>query len=380
MALLRSVAAALLAGACGAAAAASPFVLLPSTLKVRPHESPTQLFSTGAAGTPFEVLTARNEYESFQVAASGAMTIWNVVVDMPYEFTFEVHAIWNYYAAQPSDCTSQPGLWPDALIPVRDVWYHEARAAFPIQLEGPSTGGVWIDVFTPPATWAGNYSGDVVVTYNTTVGVRHTARLPFTMVVADLVLPSVSPRRAYFSYTASSPAFGPNYTVETMGQQYMDLGLMHRISLADAFLASPQLNSVKHLNMAAFDDKWGKYLRGTDTPFGLQDTRVTTFIMPSPICEDNFTMPGNPAVHAQQVYWAKMAQWFRDEGLLDAVELVDYTIDEPSDYWEWQELEARARVVHASDPAIRTLATTSMAQALAAGAASSIDLWVPIIK
>jgi hypothetical protein len=275
---------------------------------------------------------------------------------------FEVHAIWNYPVVQPSDCNSQPGLWPDALIPVRDLWYREARAAFPIRVDGQATGGVWIDVFTPPTMRPGNYSGSVTVTYNTTAYARNTTQLPFTMFVANVTLPSVSPRRTFFSYMAASASFGPNYTVETLGQQYMELGLMHRISLGDAFDASPQLNSVEEFNWTTFDAQWGKYLRGADMPFGLQGARVTTFIMPAPISDDEFATRELPDVEAQQQYWSNVSDWFRREGLLSSVMLVDHTIDEPADATHWQDLRVRAAVVRAADPAILTLATTSMAQ------------------
>jgi hypothetical protein len=72
----------------GVVAHGPPFVLLPSTLKVRPHQSPWQLFAAApnASGSGLAVLTAANEYESFQLAGSGSMWITDVAVDMEYDF------------------------------------------------------------------------------------------------------------------------------------------------------------------------------------------------------------------------------------------------------------------------------------------------------
>ena len=56
------------------------------------------------------------------------------------------------------------GLWPDALIPERDPYYGENRAAFPIDVAAGDKEIAWeSDVFVAAGAPAGEYTGELEV-------------------------------------------------------------------------------------------------------------------------------------------------------------------------------------------------------------------------
>lgn len=246
------------------------------------------------------------------------------------------------------------------------------------------SGSAWVDIFTPPSVPAGRYPGVVNVSYVcddcVPAGSEAWQQLSFTVAVSSLTLPSVSPYPSHFGYTYSSSFFPPDYPVELMAQQYMDLGLMHRITLSDAFGASDAINTQSTPNFTAFDSQWGKYLRGTDLPFGLSGTRATAFMLPQPFfC--NFANGSNSCAMQQVQYWKTVAAWINAQNIPAPFVVFDYSIDEPFAPWAWAELEARSAAVHSADANIAVLATTTIPWAQQANVPlSTVDLWVPIIN
>ena len=160
--------------------------------------------------------------------------------------------------------------------------------------------------------------------------------------------------------------------------RYLDLGLMHRVSLSNAFDASPELATRNPIDFPAFVARWGPYIDGVATPFGLRNTSVTAVQLPVPFCSQ-FVNATAACTKPQILYWSMVAGLFNQRGWLPL--LYDYTVDEPLANNNWDELLARGSAVHAADPRLRVLCTIDIPDAAGhPNETGVIDLWVPIIN
>lgn len=117
-------------------------------MQIRPNKTYyPEMFSRQSAelGVDEEKLllnAAKNEYESFQLAANGGndgVTIADIIVQVhdpaPQNrggsILATVHRQHYINITTVSDCDGGFGMWPDALIPAHDVFYKEKRNAFP---------------------------------------------------------------------------------------------------------------------------------------------------------------------------------------------------------------------------------------------------------
>jgi hypothetical protein len=326
--------------------------------------------------SPFTLTAAGNEYESFQVlCGSGPLVNVTMSVSLPSPLTSLLHAVAYYDAVNISDCNASPGRWPDPLIPAVDPWFSEVRNAFPFTIVAGTSRAAWVDVFVPHATPAGTYSGSVTVYSPTLAAAGGSLVLPLAVTVYNFSLPDVSPYATAFGYFGTPDLNASE--AETTALSYLQLGLMHRVTLSNAFDYSPDFNTAGTLNWTRFEQVWGPYLTGAELPFGLADAAVTAVQLPVPFCSQ-FVNATPACVDAQVSYWAEVAAWFRARGLEGR--LFDYTIDEPEYNGGWNELLARGAAVHAADPMLRVLCTVNMWQAAAHNATATIDLYVPIIN
>src|SRR5512138_775405 len=148
---------------------------------------------------------ARNEFESFQIVITGPATDVSAsasTLSGPAG-TIPASKIWLYredvltIPAPGGDLSSAtaddvPGRWPDALVPAVDEIYGEPRNAFPFSVASGETRAIWVDVFVPPGTPHGDYSGTVTVTF-TEAG---TVTVPVSLHVWNFDLPSTSSMRS----------------------------------------------------------------------------------------------------------------------------------------------------------------------------------------
>src|SRR5262249_20398901 len=86
-----------------------------------------------------------------------------------------------------------PGSWPDALVPKVDEVYNEARTGFPFSIPSGQTRAIWVDIFVPPGTPRGDYSGTVTITFN-----EGAISVPVSLHVWNFDLPSTSSIRSLF--------------------------------------------------------------------------------------------------------------------------------------------------------------------------------------
>ncbi|HEY5599048.1 MAG TPA: hypothetical protein VIK48_00040, partial [Candidatus Manganitrophaceae bacterium] len=165
------------------------------------------------------IAAAQNEFEPFQVfiAAPGKEGLEEVdvsVSDLVREGGEETGRIssrplgpimlYREHYIQIEKATNkeaQTGAWPDALIPKVDEYVGERRAmpgegrpAFPFDVPPGRKQGVWVDIYIPPETPPGTYTGSATVTIGGAIG----AVIPIRLTVLPFRLPSTSSlRNAY---------------------------------------------------------------------------------------------------------------------------------------------------------------------------------------
>jgi hypothetical protein len=273
-------------------AASSSVSLVHSLVKVRPDEPvPTDAVVD-------TVSAAQNEYESVQVvvAASEATTVTDLQVSLAglSQESVLVHRARYINITAVSDCDGALGRWPDALVPVTDPYFNETRNALPCAVPAATNQVFWVDVFVPPGTAPGMHNGSVVVRFAGD-GVED-ATLALALRVRNFSLPATS-RRYRTTYNCPSnnilagrylnhvPGNNTPEELASFQRQYVDLGLMHRVTFSDFLSASRFPLQETPTDWERVESAWGKYLgvdgQSVDTPFGLRGTRPTTIQLPA---------------------------------------------------------------------------------------------------
>ncbi len=384
-----------------AAAQRPSCALVSPLLKVRAADLPPAVLL--AAPAPYAFSLARNEYESVQVVCVGPLAGVDVSVALPPALAGaapppQLHSILYYAnsAGNLSDCNARQGLWPDPLVPFTDPFVGEARNRT-TAVTAEQSRGFWIDFFAPAAAPSGTFAGGAV-----TVSAAGLAPLvlPFSMTVFNFTLPQTSPFATAFGFAPRADDAAPNATALA----FADLALMHRLTIDNVFAFAPQLSTAPP-DLVGFEAQYGSFLTGRRLPFGLENTTVTAFRLPSPFCS-NFTPGGGgaraehggsaspggerhrryadgdfcgaAAVNASIELWRTLHEWASARGTAGL--LFDYTVDEPQYTHTWEELRHRGAAVHAASPDLRVLTTITMDIAAQHGVEDEIDLWVPQIN
>ena len=377
--------------------------LVTPLVKVRAFDTPVSVLLSPPA--LYTISLAKNEYESFQVICVGPLEGLDVAIALPPALAGVappplLHSTLYYAnsAGNLSDCNAAQGLWPDALVPFTDPFVGEPRNRT-TAVTVDQNRGFWVDFFMPPGAPSGAFEGGAVTV--TAAGLAPLV-LPYRLTVRNFTLPQTSPYSTAFLFTARYKDPAPNASALAYG----DLGLMHRVTANNIFTYAPQLQSLPP-DLAGFEAQWGSFLTGRRLPFGLDNTTVTTFQLPSPFCS-NFSKGsgsagssssssssnlsarhrhrppiassycGDAAVNASISLWRSLYTWASARGLGGL--LFDYTVDEPQYTHTWQELKSRGAAVHAASPALRVLTTITMDLAIEYGVVDEIDLWVPQIN
>jgi len=330
-----------------------------------------------AGSSSLEIRAARNEYESFQVVVNGPMTGVSVAVSSLTGPAGVIDAdsircsrVAYMDIVEYSNDEGMLGMVPDALIPEFDVFFGEAREAFPFDVPAGENRLVWVDVFVPEGASPGTYTGTVTVSSS-----GAPEQLGLTLHVWDFVLPSTSSLPTAFGYEGWGVLFGHyddphnHYDqIVPLAQRYLESALMNRLTLSSMLIEDWGLYS-DPIQWDAFDQRWGDFFDGKDLAFGLRGARPTTVQIPT----WGDTDPDKVA------FWNEVAQHFRSRGWFDL--LFDYTFDEPGDNWaDYQAIIDRAALVHQADPDLRVLVTTDIQEAAPYGVEDIIDIWVPIIN
>lgn len=351
-----------------------------ATVKIRQKTTP-KIDQTSAT-----LKAAKNEFESFQLivtADGGNLNGVDVNVSNLIDTrgnSISSNSIMIYKEAfinitTISDMQGAAGPWPDALIPKKDEYVGEVRNAFPLSVTAGQNQPIWIEIYVPPTTVAGIYSGSATVTATGQTSVV----VPIQLTVWDFSLPSTSSLKSAFAidyhvlpqgHGLTSTVFSPTNTEHIrLTQLYAKANLLHRVS--DSLLPGPQAMggmTGSAVNWAAFDTAFGPFFDGTVSLPGKK-------------------LPGNKMTSYQMSFYSHetdipflrgVAQHFKTKGWFDR--LYQYTCDEPPFGCAWSTIATRAQALHQADPDLRTMVTASLQNATAGGVADYIDLFSPTIR
>jgi len=341
--------------------------------------------SPGAAPrppAPVELWAAGNEFEPFQVVLRARA---HEVRGVDAEAT-DLHAangvriparnvtlyLERYlHLAKPSSIDGGTGEWPDPLLPRVDPDTGARLGIFPFELPAGKNRVLWVDVYVPAQTPAGDYRGAVRLS----AGGVPQASVPVFLHVWPFVLPSTASLRTSFGFSGISALKGHygHYTNDedlyTLTRRYTLAALRHRISFYGGSMLPPPATftaSCADVDWRAYDCEEGPLLDGT--VFGAADplpgARLTSVDVRTPARYDD----------GQRVlYWRAWTRHFRERGWLDRLFL--YLWDEPAA----RDLPAvlhQAQLARRADPDLHTLLTKQRLPPFD----GLIDIWVPLIN
>jgi plastocyanin len=209
---------------------------------------------------------------------------------------------------------------------------------------------VWIDLYVPKGTLAGNYTGTVTVAQ---AGKPSTA-LAVVLEVYNFAIPVSSSIPSYWG------AYWPGYVqahflipsgsqMTALGQLYGTACLINRISCDTNVRPQFSYNANGTLsgsNYTSFDHTLGPLADGTITPHGERLTSINQRLVGGDDTQKYFTTRDQLA-HA-------LAKGWRNQ-------MFDYTIDEPHGSAAFLALMDRASLMRSADNTFRTLVTTDIA-------------------
>ncbi|ATB31938.1 DUF4091 domain-containing protein [Melittangium boletus] len=302
-------------------------------------------------GSIVRLFAARNETVSFQVGLHGGDAGWNGVsarlLALNGPVSIQGADILLYREellsiTKPTLPYSEPGQWPDGLVPDVDETFGEKRRAFPFNIPAGESRAVWVDVHVPMDAPPGEYRGAVEVEGE---GVRSTVFVSLTVV--DWVMPSTPSLRTSFLLWAPSvcQAFTgerdcPPEVQFRLLSSFQKMGLEHRVTLTSRF--DPE----DVPEPATFDTWWSPFLSGT-TPLRLPGARMTSVEYAGPSTPEHLM---DFSARASASGWAP---------------LTFYTVgDEPPIFISFDEARARSSLLRQRAPSLHTLLTISSLHAL----------------
>ena len=310
---------------------------------------------------------ARNEVEPFQIVlgggASGLSGVTATAADLVgpdgariAAANVRLYQVGLYHVLYASNVEGAPGEWPDPLIPDVDLYFGEKRNAFPFDVAAATSRAIWVEVFVPPGTPAGMYSGSVTVSAQNLSATAVSVALR----VRGFDLPSTSSLKSAFGFSVDNACrahHGETYCqsdadAAPLVSAYGRAALEHRISFWNPYYTFPSNG-----DFTTFDANSGPLLSGT-AAVHLAGARMTTTALG--------THDANGMAATKSHFDAK--GW---KGLFD------YTCDEPPATCAFSDIPTRAAPVHAAG--MRTMVTTDLAKINANNLADAIDIVCPVI-
>jgi hypothetical protein len=326
---------------------------------------------------------ARNEFEPFQVVLhADAQDINGIDVDvtdlrgktgvLSAKECILVYLERYLNLTRPSSVVGGTGEWPDPLVPRVDRYANEKRNAFPFNLTSGRNQPLWIDVYVPPSTPAGIYSGQVRVL----VAGKPQLSIPLELKVWNFTLPSTSSLVTTFGFSGNAAVRGhygkytSNKDIDDLTGLYQKAALWHRISLDSSAGLLPSIaitNGNVEVHWQEYDSVIQPFMDGTvfspDQPlYGARATSValtTSAVLSTP--------------ERQIQFWRQTAEHFRQKGWFDR--LFNYLWDEPKPK-DYPALVQLGKTVRRADPALKNL----VASPLDPDWSSFIDIWTPAIN
>jgi hypothetical protein len=324
-----------------------------------------------APATSASLAAAKNEFEAFQIAVSGAAKgvsatatpLGGPGAPIPAPRLFREALI---QVKTPSAVDGGKGVFPDALVPDVDDVVGEPRNAFPFDVPANETRVIWVEVHVPDDAAPGLYQGSVTVHADGADTI-----VPVALEVWDFALPSTSSLRSHFGLAyqdllaGHALAWDP-VNLPALRARYSQIGLDHRISLGgiDDGTAGDDLDH--------FVRFYGPLCDGT-APTQLTGARLTSVVFRHSPADGDLT--------ASARRWASA---FRSRRLPDGTSwfdaLFDYTCDEPPQLCSWKDIATRSAAVKKADPSFRTLVTATLPETEANSVTGAVDILVPTVN
>ncbi len=349
----------------GTAEAALTFGVVSPGVKVKPTDAPD--LNPKAA-----LKAARNEFESFQVVVrsdAGPVTGVSVRLSKPLSGPGELpssaltlYRVGYHKVSHPSNVEGAAGPWPDPLIPDVDTYFGEKRNAFPFDVPEGETRAVWIDVLVPADAKPGDYVGELEVS----AGGGVVGAVPIELHVGSFALPSTSSLASAFGMGWADPCLAHTGQVSCTTSWDEDMG-----------------NGLRALYLrSSLEHRFGISSTDYQPPFDASAAYYEKYVMPYLDGTGESRLPGARLtaveIDGEDDDVAGWVQYAKDKGFFDR--LFYYPVDEPMNSGDWAKLVASASAAHAADPATRVIITSSILHANAAGAADSVDIFVPVIN
>jgi hypothetical protein len=347
-------------------------------IQVRPGDGPPLAPQAGVV-----LAAARNEFEPFQLvvrAEGGGLASVDVELSElrgPSGAVIPADRAAIYLekfldVTTPSSIEGGIGEWPDALVPRVDRYTHERRNAFPFAVAAGRSQPVWLELYVPPTTPPGTYTGSVRVTAK---GVP-AAMFPLTLRVWAFTLPSTSslPTTFGFNGIGALKEHQGRYTSDedllAITSVYTRAALMHRLSTHGGTMAPPGIRAhgpgAVEMNWSFYDREVAPLLDGQaltpSDPLGGARATSTELRIPSGLDDATRT--------------AAVREWthhFKTKGWSDR--LYHYLWDEPR-VADFAQVATGGRAIREADPTLATLVTTRYDRRLA----DAVSIWAPVVN
>ncbi|MHB1565341.1 MAG: DUF4091 domain-containing protein [Acidiferrobacter sp.] len=259
----------------------------------------------------------------------------------------------------PTNIVAAVGLWPDALIPTVDNYYHERRDALPWPVAAHFTQSFWVEVYIPHHVHAGLYREHVTVFIHQGGHVeRHVLDVRLHVFAFSIPATSSLPSSFGFDGAPLSLVFRGHYGLLSNDQlmhltQLFDIAaLKDRIALSGGSgIPAPMTYQHGHLRMNwhEYDEEVRPFMIGCKAAHGarwrMTDVRWTSHVF-------DHKMP--PREQAQ--YFRAWARHFRKEHW--PVPLYALTVDEPHSVAQFRAANRRAATMRRLTKAVLPLVTT----------------------
>ena len=325
------------------------------------------------------IKAARNEYEAFQIVvrAPDDAALSNVnaeasdlvgpgVIGRSNVTLFRAHYIQVVQSSPGSPYP--PGWWPDALIPFKHPETGQPLGgrfpAAPFPVSAGQNQPVWVEVYVPPGTPAGTYTGAVTLT----AGGLSSTVIPVTLTVWNFTLPTRASAASAFGELWN---FWDKFGVSVSSSARVEIdwriskaALQHRIAPG---------RPAKTLGWYQSD---GAAWPATSQ---LQEWLGTLGASSWQIPHDFFADPLGVDRPKMIRYLRTMYDYLAARGWADRAFIYPPVTDEPGSAQDYQEVRDFAAMVHEANPNIQVLVTEQPTPENPSWGtlAGSADIWVP---
>lgn len=335
--------------------------------RVRPYDPPQSTASV-------TIKAARNEYEPFQLvvrAGSNGLSRVNVEIsDLRGEggHVISQQSLTLYREHYVSVTNPSPkskegaGQYPDALIPflnpIDGMAVTNARfVAVPFNVPPNANQPIWVDVFVPKDTLAGNYSGMLTISAQGQSAVT----VPVQLVVWNFALPDTPSMRSSFGGLGSRLA--KNLKINQDSAEFLVIERRYAEAMAAHRLCPPIPGGVMPLVQS--DGSIDPKKTHAKLKEWMQSLRVT-----------GISLKNLGTNSASTRYLQSMYTYLKTNGWENLAYI--YVLDEPNDAAAYEFVRQRAKFIHEAQPGIRILCTEQPTpQDPAWGSlVGSVDIWV----